>query len=92
MGVPVVSRTGSSFVSRFGYALLKAIGLEELAGRDEAEYRQIAIELATDLPRLSRLRSTLRERMEGSALRDEAGFTRDLEAAYRALWREWCKA
>jgi len=32
----------------------------------------------------------LRERMAGSVLRDEAGFTRDLEAAYRAMWREWC--
>jgi hypothetical protein len=28
--------------------------------------------------------------MEGSVLRDEAGFTRDLEGAYRAMWRAWC--
>ncbi len=28
--------------------------------------------------------------MERSALRDEIGFTRTLEDAYRALWRRWC--
>jgi hypothetical protein len=30
--------------------------------------------------------------MEASPLRDEAGFTRDLEAAYRAMWQNWCAA
>jgi predicted O-linked N-acetylglucosamine transferase (SPINDLY family) len=32
----------------------------------------------------------MRARLEASALRDEIGFTRDLEAAYRAMWRQWC--
>jgi predicted O-linked N-acetylglucosamine transferase (SPINDLY family) len=90
MGIAVVSLIGETSVSRAGYALLKAINLEALAGRDEEEYRQIAIDLASDLSRLSALRSSLRARMEGSVLRDEAGFTRDLEGAYRAMWRAWC--
>jgi tetratricopeptide (TPR) repeat protein len=28
--------------------------------------------------------------MEASPLRDEAGFTRELETAYRRMWQDWC--
>jgi predicted O-linked N-acetylglucosamine transferase (SPINDLY family) len=34
----------------------------------------------------------MRSRFDASPLRDEAGFTRELEAAYRAMWRDWCAA
>jgi predicted O-linked N-acetylglucosamine transferase (SPINDLY family) len=87
MGVPVISLTGSSFVSRFGNALLKTVGLSELAAEDEAAYVATAAALARDPDRLGTLRATLRERMAASALRDEAGFTRELEDAYRTMWR-----
>jgi predicted O-linked N-acetylglucosamine transferase (SPINDLY family) len=29
--------------------------------------------------------------LQASALLDERGFTRDLEAAYRQMWRNWCQ-
>jgi hypothetical protein len=32
----------------------------------------------------------MRSRFEASALRDETGFTREIEDAYRAIWRDWC--
>jgi len=41
--------------------------------------------------RLSEIRATLRPAMEGSALRDEVGFTHALESAYRRVWRRWCE-
>ncbi len=90
MGVPVVTLIGETSVARSGYALLKGIGLEELAARDEKEYVAIAASLATDLERLDALRGGMRQRIASSPLRDEAGLTRDLEAAYRAMWRAWC--
>jgi predicted O-linked N-acetylglucosamine transferase (SPINDLY family) len=34
----------------------------------------------------------MRQRLEASPLRDEAGFARDVEAAYRAMWRQWCNS
>ncbi|MBK9130299.1 MAG: tetratricopeptide repeat protein [Gammaproteobacteria bacterium] len=89
-GIPVVSLRGETSASRSGYALLKAVGLEDLAAEDEASYVRIAVALAQDAARRADLRSGLRARMEASALRDEAGFTRELEAAYRAMWRQWC--
>ncbi|MBK9130300.1 MAG: tetratricopeptide repeat protein [Gammaproteobacteria bacterium] len=89
-GIPVVSLRGETSASRSGYALLKAVGLEDLAAEDEESYVRIAVALAQDAARRAALRSGLRARMEASALRDEAGFTRELEAAYRAMWRQWC--
>ncbi|MCC6209124.1 MAG: hypothetical protein IT488_13375, partial [Gammaproteobacteria bacterium] len=89
-GIPVVSLKGETAASRSGYALLKAVGLEDLVAEDEEAYVRIATGLAQDESRRVELRVGLRARMEGSVLRDEAGFTRALEAAYRAMWREWC--
>jgi predicted O-linked N-acetylglucosamine transferase (SPINDLY family) len=91
-GVPVVSLRGETSVARSGYALLQMVGLEELVAEDEAEYVRKAIELANDLDRLDALRRGMRSRFDASPLRDEAGFTRELEAAYRAMWRDWCAA
>ena len=51
---------------------------------------RIAVELAHDRSRLCELRATLRDRMQNSPLMDAGRFTRNLEAAYRAMWRRWC--
>ena len=45
---------------------------------------------AGDLPRLSNLRATLRQRMESSPLMDAPAFARAIEDAYRTMWQTWC--
>jgi predicted O-linked N-acetylglucosamine transferase (SPINDLY family) len=90
MGVPVVSLVGTSSVARAGLSQLSNLGLPELAAFSENDYLQIATTLAQDLPRLRELRSTLRARMQSSLLMDAPRFTHGLEAAYRAMWRQWC--
>jgi len=90
-GIPMVSLAGETSVARSGYALLKMVELEELVAPDEAAYVRIAVELARDADRLMALRAGLRARFEASPLRDEGGFTRELETAYRTMWREWCR-
>ena len=91
MGVPVVSLIGESFVSRMGYAMLKNIGLADLAATTVQQYADIALDLASDPVRLAALRAGMRARLEASPLRDEIGFTRGLESAYRGMWRSWCE-
>jgi predicted O-linked N-acetylglucosamine transferase (SPINDLY family) len=70
---------------------LSNLGLGELAGQSPEEYIRIAVELAKDLGRLEQLRSTLRQRMEQSPLMDATRFARNIEAAYRQMWRGWCE-
>src|SRR5262249_16349716 len=90
MGAPVVSLAGSTAVSRSGYSLLSNIGLSELVAFDAGRYCQIAVELSGNLRRLDALRGSLRQRMQSSPLMDAARFARNVEAAYREMWRRWC--
>jgi predicted O-linked N-acetylglucosamine transferase (SPINDLY family) len=90
MGVPVVTLAGQTAVSRAGWSQLSNLGLTELAGSTPEQFVRIAVELANDLPRLKDLRSTLRPRMEASPLMDAPRFARNVEAAYRRMWRDWC--
>jgi predicted O-linked N-acetylglucosamine transferase (SPINDLY family) len=90
MGVPVVTLRGRLHAGRMVASVLTALGLQELIARTPEDYRRIAGGLAADAGRRAGLRATLRGRMRASPLCDAAGFTRGLEAAYRALWRAWC--
>ena len=87
MGVPVITLAGRSHVGRVGVSQLTNIGLPELIGRNEDDYVDIAVALANDLPRLAALRSGLRERLRASPLMDAQRLTRNLEAAYREMWK-----
>lgn len=90
MGVPVVSLVGQTAVGRGGLSLLSNLGLAELATPDAEQYVSLALELAGDLPRLTQLRASLRERMRQSPLMDARLFARDIENAYRDMWKRWC--
>ena len=90
MGVPVVSLVGRTAVGRGGLSILSNIGLADLASRDIEGYVALAAALAGDTARLTELRASLRGRMQASPLMDAVRFTRNLEAAYREMWRRWC--
>jgi protein O-GlcNAc transferase len=92
MGIPVITLIGKTSAARSGYALLKGAGLDELCARGEAEYAEIALALARDFSRLDRLRRGIRPRIEASPLRDERQMARDIEGAYRAVWKAWCRS
>ena len=91
MGVPVVTLAGRSHVSRVGVSLLQSVGIAELIAESSDEYVALAVALADDLRRLLHLRKSLRRMMLVSAITDNVTFTRNLEAAYRAIWQRWCK-
>jgi protein O-GlcNAc transferase len=90
MGVPVITLVGKTPVGRAGISQLSNLGLPELIAQTPEQYVQIAADLAKDLPRLAELRSTLRTRMQSSPLMDGPRFARNMEAAYREIWRKWC--
>ncbi len=90
MGVPVVSLVGQTAVGRGGKSILSNIGLSELAARRPRQYVQTAIALAESPDRLAELRGNLRHRMLTSPLMNARKFARQVENAYREMWRRWC--
>jgi predicted O-linked N-acetylglucosamine transferase (SPINDLY family) len=91
MGVPVVTLAGNRHAARVGVSLLTRIGLTELIADSPDDYIRIAQRLSQDPKHLSELRHGLRTRIQASTLGDAPAFTRELEDAYRELWRRWCK-
>ena len=78
MGVPVVTCPGETFASRHSLSHLSNVGLTETIARDLDEYVELAVSLASDLPRLAALRAGLRQRMAASPLCDGKRFATNL--------------
>jgi len=89
MGVPYVSLAGRPSVGRIGGMVLNAVGHPEWVAQSEEEYVEKVVALAGDLEKLSGIRRRLRGEMEASPLRDESGFARQVEKAYREMWIKW---
>lgn len=86
-GVPTLTMKGrGGMMSRNGETLLTAAGIPDWIAADEADYIAQAIRRAQDPAGLAALRA----RLGLGALGDAATFARGLEAALRAMWRDWC--
>jgi predicted O-linked N-acetylglucosamine transferase (SPINDLY family) len=90
MGVPLLSLRGDRTWGRLSASVLAALGLDDWVAACPDAYVALAARWAADLPALAGLRAGLRGRLL-ARLGDGPGFTRRLEAAYRALWRRWCQ-
>ncbi len=90
MGVPVVTLAGTRWSGRMSATILKAVGLDDWIAPDLDAYVDRAVRAAGDLAGLAPLRQSLRARIEQSPFCDGPAFTRNLEAAYRTMWRDWC--
>ncbi len=85
-GVPVLTCPGATFASRVAGSLLGAVGLPELITGSLAEYEALALQLARDPQHLADLRQQLARNRTTYPLFDTDRFTRDMEAAYTAMW------
>jgi predicted O-linked N-acetylglucosamine transferase (SPINDLY family) len=79
-------------MSRSAASILSAVGLREWIVSSPEDYVNRVVAAAADVEALRGLRATLRSRMRGSPLMDEPRFARDVENAYRRMWRTWCAA
>jgi protein O-GlcNAc transferase len=89
MGVPVLSLCGVRPAGRNSAAILARVGLGDFVIQSSEQYVAAAVKLATDFDHLACIRTRLRERMH-KAICDAPRFTRELENAYRTMWRRWC--
>jgi predicted O-linked N-acetylglucosamine transferase (SPINDLY family) len=93
MGVPVVTLAGDRMASRYGFSQLGTVGLtDDCVAFSPDSYVEKAVRLARDVEKRRELRATLRKRYAASLCGDPVRFTRDLERAWRAAWRQWCAA
>lgn len=92
LGLPVVTLSGESAVSRSARSLLTALGRQAWSASTPDEFAGIACGLAKDIPALTQIRAGLRQEMRISPLMNEKEFTLALERAYRQMWQAWCQS
>jgi len=90
MGVPIVTAPGTRSVSRSASSVLTNVGLTDWIAVSPEDYVRRAVRFAGERELLAQLRGSMRGRMAASPLMDEPRFVRDLEQAYREMWRTWC--
>ena len=88
-GLPVLTQAGESFAARVAASLLNAVGLPELITETQSQYESLAIELARNPARLSALKERLQQNRLTAPLFDTDLYTRNLEAAYRAMYERY---
>jgi predicted O-linked N-acetylglucosamine transferase (SPINDLY family) len=90
MGVPVVVKAGSNFVSRMGASFMTAAGLPDWVATDDDAYVAIAQQMAADRVALLQLKQGLRQRLQAAPAWDVEAYTRDIERALRDMWKDHC--
>jgi len=90
-GLPVLTMPGDSFMSRMGSSLCIAAGIPEMVCECADDYEERAVALATQPGELVKIRERLEAGHQSAPLFDVPGFARQLEAAYRAIWRHHVK-
>lgn len=90
MGVPVITLSYDTPIGRQTKAYLNTIGRQEWAASTKEEFLDIAVNLASDIDKLSAIRSSLRETMADSPICNGPVFTRHLESTYQNIWAKWC--
>jgi len=90
MGMPVVTLAGRLAVQCVGASILSGAGLPEFVTRTPEQYLKAALYLAAAVPKRPELRGDIRKALMASPWMDEAGIVREIENAYRDMWRKWC--
>ena len=86
VGLPLVTCLGATFAGRVAASLLQAVGLDELVTHSLADYEALALKLAREPATLAAIRAKLLRNRDTSSLFDSAKVTRQIEAAYTAMW------
>ena len=85
MGVPVITKTGSNYVSRMSTAVLSGAGLNHLCAQSLEEYVDIAVENAENVKNLRSNRSSWRTKVQQSPLGDANDLMRHLYDSFRSF-------
>ncbi|AFM23536.1 tetratricopeptide repeat protein [Desulfomonile tiedjei] len=88
MGVPVVTFTGDRFCHRHSASHIINSGHEDLVAHDIEGYIHKAIQLASDLDKLSKIRHSMRQKVSQSPLMDAKRFADNFRKCLEQMWTE----
>jgi predicted O-linked N-acetylglucosamine transferase (SPINDLY family) len=85
VGLPIVTLSGQTYISRMAGSLLQAIGLEEGIIGSLSAYINLAVDLALNKERYDAFRATANPLTWEKTLGDTPRFTRELEDIYASI-------
>jgi len=90
MGVPILTLTGDTYVSRVGLSILHRLGLELFSCTEPDEYVAKAYAFTNHLDDLETLRYSLRGQLLQSPLCSPTRLADEMRVAFQSMWRQWC--
>ncbi len=85
MGLPILTWSGRSYISRMAGSLLHAVGLPDLVTHSLGHYERLAIQLGLNPRRVASYKRYLAEQGRQSKLFDVPGLVRDIESEFERL-------
>ena len=89
VGLPVLTISGNSFVSRVATSLLNTMNLKELISNNFKEYEIIANKIVSDSDFLDKIKFKIKKNVLDSPLYDAELFTKNLEIAYEKVFKNY---
>ena len=88
-GLPVLTMVGKSFSARVSASLLDSIGLKELVTNNISEYESMAINLAKNRNKLSKIRNRLNKNRKSYPLFNTSLYCKNLEKAFEITYENY---
>jgi len=85
MGLPIVTYSGRTYISRMAGSLLTNVGLPDLVTYSLADYERLAVQLAHSPKSVASYKRYLAEHGRASRLFDVPGLVRDIESQFERL-------
>ena len=85
MGLPILTWSGRSYISRMAGSLLHAVGLPDLVTHSMDDYEHLAVQLGLNPMRVASYKRYLAEHGRQSKLFDVPGLVRDIESEFERL-------
>ena len=86
MGLPILTKPGSTFMSRMCASFLQTLGMQKMICPDDETYTSVAVKFATDIKFRDGIKHTLDTKTSTKALFDIPGFVKHLERALLHTW------
>lgn len=90
MGVPTLTMTGETLVSRVGASLQNHAGLAQFVVNNKIDFVERALYWSCNNMELATIRAELRDKFSKSGMGQPGAIAASFDHALRVMWRRWC--